>query len=579
MVVQLANRSGLGATSRRVFSAAGVLLKKALDSSKGTVAFKIVLVSLIASMISSCAIGTASTRQGPQHPYDSAAPANADDLLVVNCLLPGQIRRLGQTAVFVGARRPIKTTAVDCAIRGGEYVAYDRSSYETARNIWLSLAEKGDKEAQNYLGEIYEKGLGIEPNYAAAAEWYRRAAEQGQASAQINIGKLFETGLGVPKDMNQALQWYRRASGLPDLQPAPELQPEIQSDKSTGPTIQLIEPVAPRTRGIVRVSLKQGISMIVGRVRAPAGLLSLTINERDTPVANNGIFQTRVSVEEQKSAVSIVAIDKTGQRAERVFSIEPVKRSVASPNFGNYHALVIGNNKYKYLPRLVTAQSDAKTVAEVLERKYGFKVTALYDASRYEILNTLNRLRKTLTEKDNLLIYYGGHGDLDKENDRGHWLPVDAEPESTATWISNTALTDILNIMSAKHVLVVADSCYSGALTRSVLTQLRPGQTDEVRSAYYQAVLDKRSRTALTSGGLAPVLDAGSGGHSVFAGAFIDILRSNQGVLEGQRLFLELVERVTQAAGKRQGFEQVPQYAPIKFAGHEAGDFFLVPSG
>ena len=64
--------------------------------------------------------------------------------------------------------------------------------------------------------------------------------------------------------------------------------------------------------------------------------------------------------------------------------------------------------------------------------------------------------------------------------------------------------------------------------------------------------------------------------HSIFARVFIEVLASNREVLEGQRLFQEMAARVTwAAAGAR--FEQVPQYAPIKFAGHEAGDFFFVP--
>ena len=49
-------------------------------------------------------------------------------------------------------------------------------------------------------------------------------------------------------------------------------------------------------------------------------------------------------------------------------------------------------------------------------------------------------------------------------------------------------------------------------------------------------------------------------------------------VLEGQRLFQELSAQVTWAA-EAKNFEQVPQYAPIKFAGHESGDFFFVPEG
>ncbi len=104
---------------------------------------------------------------------------SADDLLVVDCLLPGQIRRLGTQMTYLSARRPIQTTAQDCAIRGGEYVAYDRATYQSALRLWMPLAETGDPDAQNKDGEIYERGLGGQPDYEMAALWYRRAAKQG----------------------------------------------------------------------------------------------------------------------------------------------------------------------------------------------------------------------------------------------------------------------------------------------------------------------------------------------------------------------------------------------------------------
>jgi hypothetical protein len=159
---------------------------------------------------------------------------------------------------------------------------------------------------------------------------------------------------------------------------------------------------------------------------------------------------------------------------------------------------------------------------------------------------------------------------------RGHWLPIDAEAESTANWISNVQLTDVLNAMSVKHVLVIADSCYSGTLTRSSLARLDSGMSRAARSAWQEKMVDKRARTALTSGGLAPVMDAGGGQHSVFAKALIDVLASNEDVLEGARLHLEVKSLVAYDAA-RNNFEQLPQYAPIKFAGHESGDFFFVP--
>jgi uncharacterized caspase-like protein len=258
-------------------------------------------------------------------------------------------------------------------------------------------------------------------------------------------------------------------------------------------------------------------------------------------------------------------------------ALERPALAVPSGTFGNYYALVIGNDQYERMPRLETAVADARAMSDVLARKYGFHVTSLYNANRYQILSALNKMRAELTEKDNLLIYYAGHGELDQANMRGHWLPVDAEPDSTANWISNTQLTDLLNAMAARHVLVVADSCYSGALTRSSLARLERGMTDDARIAWQTQMSKGRSRTALTSGGLEPVLDGGGGGHSVFAKALLNVLEANGDVLEGQRLFSEISALVTWAA-EAQRVDQLPQYAPIKYGGHESGDFFFVPS-
>ncbi|MGD2064620.1 MAG: caspase family protein, partial [Nitrospirota bacterium] len=247
-----------------------------------------------------------------------------------------------------------------------------------------------------------------------------------------------------------------------------------------------------------------------------------------------------------------------------------------TPDFGRYYGLIIGNQRYQHLPHLDTATDDATAVDRLLRERYGFQTTLLLDANRYQILSTLNQLRERLTDQDNLLIYYAGHGELDRVNLRGYWLPVDAEPESSANWISNVAITDVLNAMSAMHILVVADSCYSGALTRSSLARLEPGMSEGARNKWLGIMAKTRSRTVLTSGGLEPVLDSGGGGHSVFAEAFLDILAANAGILEGQHLFREVSDRVRQVASRLQ-IEQVPEYAPIQHAGHESGEFFFVP--
>jgi hypothetical protein len=100
--------------------------------------------------------------------------------------------------------------------------------------------------------------------------------------------------------------------------------------------------------------------------------------------------------------------------------------------------------------------------------------------------------------------------------------------------------------------------------------------TDEERLHWYRTMAGKRSRTVLTSGGLAPVMDAGGGRHSVFAKALLEVLAASDDTLDGQRLYREVAARVAYAAAGMR-FDQVPEYAPIRHAGHEAGEFFLVP--
>ncbi|MGE3539388.1 MAG: ankyrin repeat domain-containing protein [Candidatus Tectimicrobiota bacterium] len=243
-----------------------------------------------------------------------------------------------------------------------------------------------------------------------------------------------------------------------------------------------------------------------------------------------------------------------------------------SVNFGRYHALVIGNNAYTELGPLKTPINDAQAVAELLRNTYNFNVTLLKDASREDIIGALDRLRSTLSAQDNLLIYYAGHGRLDASEERGYWLPVNAKIESRVQWISNTTITDALKAMAAKHIMVVADSCYSGTLARGIEV-VQPPPPGAERDTYLSRIAQKRSRTVLTSGGLEPVTDSGGGEHSIFAKAFIEVLRDNQDVLDGQQLF-NLIRRpvILNAA-------QTPEYTDIRYAGHEGGDFLFVRRG
>ena len=233
-------------------------------------------------------------------------------------------------------------------------------------------------------------------------------------------------------------------------------------------------------------------------------------------------------------------------------------------DFGRYFSLVIGNNEYKSLPILKMAVNDAKVVANTLKHYYEFNVNLLLNATRSDILLALNNMRKTLTKKDNLLLYYAGHGWLDKQADEGYWLPVDAEPDNDLNWVSNSSITAKLKAIEAKHILVVADSCYSGKLGRGVLIINRsPG--------YFGKIAKKKARSVISSGGLEPVIDSGGKeNHSVFASAFIEALNENTDIMDATQLFSKIRRPVMLNS------DQTPEYSDIRKAGHDGGDFLFV---
>ena len=287
-------------------------------------------------------------------------------------------------------------------------------------------------------------------------------------------------------------------------------------------------------------------------------LVRITYPEGTTTHALKGTKeggQAEALLAEVRGLKKQVEVTNRGLTGKSVIDIKGIE-------FGNYHALVIGIDEYKHLPKLETAVRDAKAVAQVLEKDYGFKVRLLINPDRLGIIDAFDEYRESLGGKDNLLIYYAGHGWLDEDADRGYWLPADAQSNQRGRWVSNATITDTLKTLLAKHVMVVADSCYSGTLTRSANIGLRSGDQ-------YKRMAKKWARVAMVSGGLEPVSDKG-GGHSPFAKAFLDVLRGNDSILDGTELFTKMRRPVMISAN------QTPEYSDVRNAGQDGGDFLFV---
>jgi predicted nucleic acid-binding Zn-ribbon protein len=777
-------------------------------------------------------------------------PISPDRLLVVDCLLPAKVRQLGGAMTYLGPRQAVKTTASECEIRGGEYVAYDRANFATSLQVWKPQAERGDAQAQVYVGEIYEKGLGTAPDYQQAAFWYQKAADQGFAHALADLAYLYEQGLGVEKDPVKALNLYRKSAGISsddltfasdvtaakaqaasqvaalthDLEQSnreleamrqsleqsraeagakteelraaeravealrakvrelksgtaanpgdktklERLQSELAASESkldqqqkdaraaqaanearasdldrqlksaaqedqklraelggskvdaqqaradlaaararigsmNAQVAQLqLELAAERARAAddeARIKqgsdshdaslleelkrLRQALTDREARLAQQQALLVLVQSERESAQAEvERLTSQQALVEEQRQrqqldsdalraqlvsmqqrllqsqqrlseANALVADEQSQvevvraqlqrrreaeaaeQKAEiqrltaelaqreaklieqqaRIAALEAesraysdeiarlktqqtqtvalrspdappatgapaasaVKMSAGQLNLNGYYALIIGNDKYENMPSLASAVNDARAVEQVLKERYGFKTRLLVNATRADILTALNDFRLSLRERDSFLIYYAGHGELNERSLLGYWLPVNAKRDDTTEWISDRMVTDQIGLMAARHIMVIADSCYSGAMTRDSGVRLvaTGGDSMQVKRLTKLALLP--SRTVLTSGGDAPVLDGGAGANSIFARALIDALSRNQGVLEGSALYDEVVDPVRQAAARFK-VDQSPRYSALADAGHLNGEFLLIPA-
>jgi len=238
---------------------------------------------------------------------------------------------------------------------------------------------------------------------------------------------------------------------------------------------------------------------------------------------------------------------------------------------GNYYALIIGIDKYsgQWTP-LNNAVRDARAIEAILRSKYKadhFQVLYDQQATRENIINEFVKLIERVKENDNVIIYYSGHGEFQKALNRGYWVPVDAHIASISKYISNADIQTFLGGIKSKHTLLISDACFSGDIFRGKTYSVPFDDSEK----YFQTVHNLKSCQAITSGGIEPVMDGGSDGHSVFAYYILKGLRENENkFFDASQLFANIIIPVTNNSN------QSPKFQPIKDTGDEGGQFIFI---
>jgi len=81
----------------------------------------------------------------------------------------------------------------------------------------VKKAETGDAIAQLRLGDLYERGDGVNQNLTEAAKWYGKSAEQGNAKAKFFLGRMYYRGKGVEKDSEKAKNLWEKGAEQGDM--------------------------------------------------------------------------------------------------------------------------------------------------------------------------------------------------------------------------------------------------------------------------------------------------------------------------------------------------------------------------
>jgi len=361
--------------------------------------------------------------------------------------------------------------------------------------------------------------------------------------------------------------------------------------------LTIIEPPLLSSRGAPSAQVVSPPSLLVsGRIAPRDRLARLWVGAQLVDVDESGLFHATVQVDEIQN-VQISTLEASGARGIFEFT------AIAQPGNSNLQValreyqstsslsrpwpktlpkarrwlLVIANRDYQNYEDLGSPLNDAEALAKVLVKRYQFTARILRDATRLDMLLALEEMSRQAGAKDDVVIFYAGHGELGLSGS-GAWIPVDGRRGASNTWIENQVVSDLMERSLARNVLIIADSCYAATLSGSSVPSVSDAFSASEWEAWARASGSGRSRMVLSSGGVRPVLDASTNQHSEFAGALLRVLGRSNGTLEAQRVYREVSDLLA-ARSLSQPLIDLPVYAPLRFAGHEQGELMFDAGG
>lgn len=347
---------------------------------------------------------------------------------------------------------------------------------------------------------------------------------------------------------------------------------------SDPPIITILNPVVDNMSTASVKGLNDKLE-IYGRITDASGITELTLNNKPIyTIESDGIFITRIELHPGRNLLKFNAVDKEENKSTKTFIINFEDSPVVDPitnsgiadsdipeineNTQNY-AVLIAEKDYDdpNFVDLTAPISDADDLKNILVGKYDFtenNVIMLNNSKREVIIDTLDKIYKMLSDNDNLLVFYAGHGDIKKKDNTiigGYIVPSDAIRGNQASYISSEDIFASISTSQARHILFIVDACFGGSLMRSSVDNA---------PQHIKNYFSLKSRNILTSGNIEEVPDQGKFIQNVKA-----FLRFND------KKFVTALDLYTYIVNNTEK-SNTPQFGQIKGSGDTGGKFIFV---
>lgn len=321
---------------------------------------------------------------------------------------------------------------------------------------------------------------------------------------------------------------------------------------------------------MVWLSPEQTSSVITGaEVTIKVGINS-TINLKNVTVLINGqtqqsrgfavtspdaskftrFVEQKLTLSPGPNEIKIVAVNDNGETTteSRMVNMTPTV-TIANAETRTDYALIIATNDYKDWTDLVNPVNDAKAIATELQESYGFKVEAIYNPTKSEMVTKIREYaKKNYGPDDQLFIFIAGHGQFDEIGKDGYIVAKDSKlnDDTYDTYVPFSVLRTTIDNNPAKHVFLTMDVCFGGTFDQAIAKRGDDRDqmyTDIPQAEYISKKLKFKTRMYMTSGGKQYVPDGRPGKHSPFASKFLEALRGYGGtyrVLTASKIWLSV---------------------------------------